>query len=105
LDARDRHERDRECKIPRARSPFSVYWRGRLGCDTIVSGSAPARLGSAARNVQRFHFPAFAGGMRFDDAGGRIADRIMANDAGPRLSLVGVRQYSAHSIGPRTGSL
>ena len=34
-----------------------------------------------------------------------IAARIVANYAGPRLSLVGVRQYSAHSIGPRTGSL
>src|SRR5437763_4155599 len=61
-----------------------------FGLRSIVSGSAPARLGSAARNIQRFHFPAFAGGMRFDDAGGRIAARIMANDARPGVSLSSV---------------
>src|SRR5437763_17192282 len=76
-----------------------------FGLRSIVSGSAPARLGSAARNIQRFHLPAFAGGMRFDDAGGRIAARIMANDARPGASLSSVRQHSAHGVSTRTRSL
>ena len=76
-----------------------------LGRHSRHRAAAPARLGGDAGDVQGHDLPARAGDLRVDDAGRATAAGVMADRAGPRLRVGGVRQHSAHRAGAEAGRL
>ena len=102
---RDPRERHRQPEIPSAARCHAGDRARGLGGHSCDRAAAPARLGGDAGDLQGHDLPARARHLRVDDAGRAIAAGVMADRAGSRLRVGGVRQHSAHRARFEAGRL
>ena len=85
--------------------PLSVHRRGGVDRDPAERAASGGPTGNCCRRHQGHDLPAVAGDLRFDDAGGSAAARILAFGFRPGFHIGGVRQHSAHRAGAEAGRL
>ena len=86
-----RNQPDSQPEVLGHRESLSIHRCRRVGGDSHLGDSPPAGLGSVTRNLQGFDLPSLVSPLCFDDAGGKIASRILADSPGTRFSLLRLR--------------